>query len=178
MAFPGYTAPTAFVVDAGVFLVGSTPIGATRGGMQFDPGVVYRHVEFDGKTTDIAGLHRITEYNATMTADMMDLTDAAISRYFPGATSDGSANNLFTMKDARDFLVTGDYLTTLKFVGQQSDGATENLIITFPRALVQINNIRTNDKDESLVNVTFKAVLDVNASNLEAPPFTITKAAS
>lgn len=175
MAFPGYSAPAAIVVDAGVFLVGSTPIGATRGGMTFDPGIEIRHVEFDGKTTDIAGLHRIVEYNSTMTAQILDLSDAAISRYFPGSTSDGSADNLFTMKDARDFWVTGDYLTNLKFVGAQSSGASDSLIITFARAMVTVNSITTNDRDEALVDVVFKAVLDVNATNLEAPPFTITR---
>lgn len=178
MAFPGYSAPSAFVLDAGVIMVGSTVIGATRGGMTFDPGIEYRHIEFDGKTTDIAGLHRIVEYNATISGEMLDLTDAAISRYFPGSSSDGSSNNLFTMKAARDMLVTGDYLTNLIWKGQQSDGTAENLIITFARALVQDVSFRTNDRDEGLVSVTFKAVLDVNASDLEAAPFTITKAAA
>lgn len=178
MAFPGYVAPTAFVVDAGVLLLGSTPIGASRGGIAFDPGITYRHVEFDGRTTEIAGLHRIVEYNATLKGEFLDLSDAAIARYFPGSTSDGSSNNLFTMKSARDFLVTGDYLTNLKFVGQQSDGATENIIITFARCLVKEPSFKTNDRDEGLFSVTFQAVLDINASDLEAAPFTITKAAT
>lgn len=178
MAFPGYSAPAAFVIDAGVLLVGSTAIGATRDGMKFDPGITYRHVEFDGKTTDIAGLHRIVEYNATMAAQLLDLSDAAIGRYNPGSSSDGSANNLFTMKAARSFLVTGDYLTNVKFVGQQSDGAAENIIITFARALVEKVSFKTNDRDEALIDIVIKAVLDVNATNLEAAPFTITKAAS
>lgn len=178
MSFPGYSAPAAFVIDAGVLLVGSTPIGATRGGVAFDPGISYRHVEFDGKTTDIAGLHRITEYAPTLSGDLLDLTDAAIGRYFPGSSSDGSSNNLFTMKAARAFLVTGDYLTNVKFVGSQSDGAAETIVITFARALVEKATFKTNDKDEALVSVTLRAVLDVNATNLEAAPFTITKAAA
>ena len=178
MAFPGYAAPQAVVLDAGVLMVGSTVIGATRGGMTFDPGVQLRHIEFDGKTTDIAGLHRIVEYNTTISGDILDTTDAAIGRYFPGATSDGSSDNLFTMKDARDFFVTGDYLTNFKFKGQQTDGTNENLIITFPRALVESATFKTNDRDEGVWTVTIKAVLDVNASNLEAAPFTITKAAA
>jgi hypothetical protein len=178
MAFPGYSAPSAFVLDAGVIMVGSTVIGATRGGMAFDPGMTLRHVEFDGKTTDIAGLHRIVEWNATISGDMLDTTDAAIGRYFAGSSSDGSANNLFTMKAARDFFVTGDYLSNLIWKGQQSDGTAENLIITFARALVEKATFKTNDRDEGMWSVTFKAVLDVNASDLEAAPFTITKAAS
>ena len=178
MAFPGYSAPTAFVIDAGVLLVGSTVIGSTLGGIKFDDGKVYRHVEFDGKTTDIAGLHRITEYNATLSGQLLDLTDAAISRYNPGSTSDGSANNLFTMKPAREFLVTGDYLTNVKFVGQQSDGSNETFVITFPRALVEKVSFKTNDKNEGLIDIVIKAVLDIGATDLELAPFTITKAAS
>lgn len=178
MAFPGYTAPQAFGIDAGVFLVGSTPIGATKGGMQFDPGVEIRHIEFDGLSTEIAGLHRITKYTATMSAKVLDLTDAALSRYFPGATSDGSSNNLFTMKDAREFWVTGDYLTNLKFVQQQSDGSAESFVITFARAMVKVNSITTEDNNETVVDVTFTAVLDVGATDLEAAPYTITKAAA
>lgn len=178
MAFPGYSAPSAVVLDAGVLMVGSTVIGATRGGMTFDPGMQLRHVEFDGKTTDIAGLHRIVEWNATISGDVLDTTDAAIGRYFPGSTSDGSSDNLFTMKAARDFFVTGDYLTDFKFKGQQTDGTTENLIITFARALVESASFKTNDRDEGVWTIKVKAVLDINAADLEAAPFTITKAAA
>lgn len=178
MAFPGYSAPSAFVLDAGVFMVGSTVIGATRGGMKFTEGKEIRHIEFDGLTTEIAGLHRITSYNTTMSGEMLDTTDAAISRYFPGSTSDGSSDNLFTMKDARAMFATGDYLTNLIWKGQTSDGATENLIVTFPRALVLDPVLTTNDKNEGVWSITFKAVLDINATDLEAAPFTITKAAA
>lgn len=178
MAFPGYTAPSAFVLDAGIIRVGSTVVGATRGGMQFEEGKEMRHVEFDGKTTDIAGLHRITAYNTTMSGDFLDCSDAAIGRYFPGSTSDGSTDNLWTMKAARDLFVTGDYLTNLQWVGQSSISGTETMVITFPRAFVEQASFRTNDKDEGIWSVTFKAVLDVNATDLEAAPFTITMDAS
>lgn len=175
MSFPGYAAPQAFVVDAGVLMVGSNVIGATRGGLKFDPGITYRHVEFDGKTSDIEQLHRITEYNSTISGKMKDLTDAAISRYFPGATSDGSSNNLFTMKSARAFLGSGDYLSNVKLVASQSDG--ETIVVTFAKALVEKVSFTTQDKDEADVEISIRAVLASSAA-LEAPPFTITKAAS
>lgn len=174
MAFPGYAAPTGFVVDAAVLLVGSTPMGASDGGITFNPGREVRHVEFDGKTSEIAGLHRVTAYGPTITGRFKDLSGAAILRYEPGSTSDGSSTNLFTMKPARDFWVTGDYLAAVKLKGNRTPvgGVTKALVVNFAYAYVQSYQIITLDKDEADVELTLIGVLAPGATDLELCPYT------
>src|SRR5688572_5276840 len=138
MDFPGYDKPEEYAVDAGVLKVGGTTvgIGATVGGLTFEPGKEYRNVEFDGKTTDIAENDRVISYNSTISGDMLELSSAALMRYEPGASSDGSSGtNTITPIDATVFLAQGDYLTDVYFVLRRSDNKT--IRVRFAKALIQ-----------------------------------------
>lgn len=171
MAFPGYAAPTGFVVDAAVLLHGSTPMGATKGGLTWNPGKEIRHVEFDGLSTEIAGLHRILAYKPTISGNMKDLSAAAIGRYEPGSTSDGSSTNTYTMKPAKEFYASGDYLQDVTFKGNRSDGKA--FVIKLAWAIVREYNITTPDRNEADVAITLEGVLQPGATDLELCPYTI-----
>src|SRR5574337_953607 len=127
MAFPGYVKPSDLMIDAGVLYVGATPagMGATRGGIKFDPGATMRNVPFDGKTTDIAGLDRITDYNAKITGKMIDLSGPSLQQLHPGSTSsDSGSEHIVTPIDATVMLSAGDYLTDVTWIGRAQTGGS------------------------------------------------------
>src|SRR5690242_14995414 len=86
--WPGPTKPADVALDAGVLYVGDTPVamGATRGGLSFDPGVTWRETDWDGKTTSIAGQERIVEYNSTITGKIVSLSSTLLQQLNPGST--------------------------------------------------------------------------------------------
>lgn len=173
--FPGYAVPTAFAIDAGVLQIGSTLFGPSLGGIEFVPGIEWRHIAFDGLAGKIAGLDRPTGFETTLKGKFKNLTDTAISQMFSGSTSDGSTDNLWTMPAAGVFLsASTGYLADVKLLCQQSDG--ETFIITFPYALPTVNSITTQDKNEADIDVTFEARLPGSPADLRICPFTITKA--
>jgi len=175
MAFPGYVAPTNLMIDAGVLYVGASPLGmgATRGGIKFDPGAEMRNVPFDGKTTDIAGLDRVTAYNAKFTGKMIDLSGPSLQRLNPGSTSsDSGSEHIITPIDATVMLAAGDYLTDVKWIGRAQTGGTVEVL--FAHAIVEKFSVSGTDKAEAEVDISIKAVLAATETNLNACPFTMT----
>ena len=175
MAFPGYVKPSDLMIDAGVLYVSATPagMGATRGGIKFDPGATMRNVPFDGKTTDIAGLDRITDYNAKITGKMIDLSGPSLQQLHPGSTSsDSGSEHIITPIDATVMLSAGDYLTDVTWIGRAQSGGT--IEVNFPFAIVEKYSIAGTDKAEGEIDVSIKAVLGASETNLNACPFTVT----
>jgi hypothetical protein len=171
MAFPGYSKPTEYVFDAGIVQVGGTTAFVSEGGVTFDPGVEIRHIEFDGMQSEYVGGHRIVGRRPTLSGRFKDLSAAAMLRYEPGSTSDGSTgSNTVTPKAGRDFFDTGDYLADVTFVLNKSDGKAVRIV--FDYALVTSYRIITPDKDEADVELTISGVLSASSA-LEDCPFTI-----
>jgi hypothetical protein len=169
MPFPGYQAPSQFGYDAAVLRVGGTRRFVSRGGITFDPGIEMRDPEFDGKQSPIAGTHRITARQATITGRFKDLAPAAMMMYEPGSTSDGSSPNVITPKVGREFLSTSEYLADVECILNKSDGKTNTAV--FDYMLVTQYRIITQDKDEADVELTLVGCLDPS-SPLEACTYT------
>src|SRR5690349_19917925 len=127
-SFPGYVVPRQFPVDAGVMYVGTTPagIGATEGGVQWDPGTEYHHPDFDGISGEIAQLHRVVDYSKNKLAgDILDLTGGNVGRYQPGSKSDGSVGtNTITPIDAFTFFASGNYLRNVTWFVRRAGNTT------------------------------------------------------
>jgi hypothetical protein len=178
MSFPGYVKPTDVMVDAGVLyrrdpdgasLIG---VGPTRGGLKFNPGKTIRNIEFDGKTTSIAGLDRITEWNSEITGMMIDFSAENFGMYEPGNTSGSSGSALrISPLQATEFLAEGAYIYDLLWIGRAQDNRIK--VVGFPCALVSQYDISAEDKSEAGGNVTFQARLPVDATNINECPFRI-----
>lgn len=173
--WPGYKKPASPLVNAGVVYVGETAVGmgATEGGLTFDPGKEIRNVPFDGKTTDVAKLDRVIVYNSRITGRFKDISETFIGYLEPGSASDGSAGkNTITPKTAHSFFQSGDYLRNVTFVGLCGDGSTRRVFMAW--ALVESYTLATTDKEEGLFDISIKAVLgpDTDGEDLNAPPFT------
>jgi len=175
MAFPGYTAPTDLIIDSGALFVGVTPVGMSpsRGGITFDPGMVVRTVPFDGETTGVAGLQRITEYTSKFSGKLLDCSTASLMRLNPGSTSsDSGSDHIVTPKDATVMFVDGDYLKMVTWKCRRMSGGTH--IVTFPVAYVEKYKLASTDKSEGEYDVSIVAVLAIGSTGtaLNACPFT------
>ena len=174
MTFPGYVAPTLALIDAGVMHVGPTPagMGATRGGLRFDPGRELRHIDFDGKRSDIAGLHRVTSYDPKLSGNMIEFSQAAVGRYEPGhASAESGSDMVFTPIAADQFLVAGDYLRHVTWTGRLQDNKAAR--VKFDWALVRKYTMTTTDKGEVAVEIEIVGVLAPGETNLSKCPYTI-----
>lgn len=172
-AFPGYVLPNQFPVDAGVLYVGSTPVGmgATKGGLKWDPAEEWQHVEYDGKSSESEGLHRVVDYSKNkLSGQILDLTGVAIGRYSPGSTSDGSTGtNTITPIDAFVFLSTGAYLANVTWFIRRSNNST--LIVVMPFALIKKYTLDTKPKVEGTASIELTAVQPQNPADLAACPY-------
>lgn len=181
MAFPGYVKPTDVMVDAGVLyrrdpdgssLIG---VGPSRGGLKFNPGKTTRNIEFDGKTTPIAGLDRITEWNAEITGMLIDLSAQNFGMYEPGNTSASSGSSLrIKPLQATEFLSVGSYLYDVLWIGRAQDNRIK--VVGFPCAMVTQYDISSEDKNEAGVSVTIQARIPEAATNINECPFRIFEA--
>lgn len=172
-SFPGYVKPSQFAVDAGVIYIGATPvgIGATEGGLQWDPGTEYHHPEFDGMSAEIETLHRVVDYSKNkLSGDILDLTGVNVGRYQPGATSDGSTGtNIITPIDAFTFFSTGAYLTDVSWILRRSDNTT--IWVFAAVALVKKFQLKTTPKKEGKASIEIVACLSSTETDLSKCPF-------
>ena len=133
----GFQAPDQFGYDSAILTTNS---GArqfvSRGGITFDPGIEMRHVEFDGKQSDIVGLHRITARRPTISGRFKDVSPQAIMEYETGSSSDGSTpTNLITPKTGREFMAEGEYLPDVELTINKSNGKL--MVVKFAFAIVE-----------------------------------------
>ena len=137
MSFPtAYSKPTGFIVDVGFIVVGDNleAIGATVGGIKWDPKKTVREVEFDGKYGPIAGMQRTIKYEPMLSGKIKRGGADFISLLEPGAESDGSSGsdgNVITLLDARTPWTVDMMLENVYYVGRQEDGDT--FYVHFPR---------------------------------------------
>jgi len=169
-SFPGYVKPQRVGLDAGVFYLAGVGMGATMGGASWDPGREVRNIPFDGKTSNIVGLDRVLDYSKNkLTTTMLDFSGAALMRYEPGSTSDGSASNTITPIDAQTIFVAGDYLQNLEWIGRTSDGGAMYLKMAW--ALVQKYTVKSADKDEVKAAIEITAMLSDTETDLNKCPY-------
>jgi hypothetical protein len=174
--FPGYVKPTKAMIDAGVlyrrYPDGSTLIGVgpSRGGLTFNPGRAIRNIEFDGKTSDIAGLDRVITYDSRITGTLIDFSHQNFGMYEPGHTSgvSGSATRI-TPIQATEFLQKGAYIHDLLFIRRVQDNSIA--ITGFPMALVVEYELSGEDKNEGGAQVTLKAMIPDDAENINDCPY-------
>jgi len=175
MAFPtAYSKPTGFIVDVGFIVVGDNleAIGATVGGIKWDPKKTVREVEFDGKSGPIAGMQRTIKYEPTLSGKIKRGGGDFISILEPGSESDGSSGsdgNVITLLDARTPWTVDMMLENVYYVGRQEDGDT--FYVHFPFAYVSKYSLQTKDNDEGEWDVEIIPCLSDTETNINKVPF-------
>lgn len=175
MTWPGYKKPEEYIVDVGVITVGgiAEAWGATVGGLQFDPGKDVRNVPFDGKSSEIVGLHRTIKYDAKLSGKVKRGGPSLILDLEPGSSSDGSSGsdgNVVTLLDARTPWEEGDYLADVYYVGRQEDESI--MYVHMPFAFVSKYKLATKDNDEGEWDIEIMPALGPDETNLNKVPFT------
>jgi hypothetical protein len=159
MPISGYNdrLPDDILVNTGVVYVGNSPMGVSRGGLNFDPAAEMRNVEYDGKLAPVKGLDRKVYVAPVISGRMLQLGPEDIVRYDPGIVNTGP-DTTFTPKDAGVFLAAGDYLTNLRLVFERSGGGFAQ--VRFPVALCVRYAIAGTDRSEGEVDCAFEARRD------------------
>jgi hypothetical protein len=137
--------------------ISGTKVGATQGGLDFKPGIKTRHIEFDGKRSDIAQLEYVIEYDAHISGSIIQLGADQIAMLEPGATLNGET---YTPRAADVLYEADDYLTDVMAVWQRGDGGL--FVVEFPVARVVSYDVDSKDKAESKVKIDLKAYLSLS----------------
>jgi hypothetical protein len=181
----GFTSslPTDVVLDSGVLYVNTTVLGATKGGLTFDPGVTYRNVEFDGKRSAVKLLDRKMMTAPKLSGTVIELPTGNIARIEPGAvvatTGAWTASTSYQPKRAAGLLVTGDYVAEVRAIWLRGSGGFVQ--VRFPSALITKYDIQSQDAEEVSIAIEIEARLDVALSgftNVGDVPFRIEYLAS
>jgi hypothetical protein len=160
---------TRFIIDAGAVYKNwgessEVLLGATRGGNSFKIETELRQMEVDGAIGPVKGGKRITNVVATITANFVEVSKALFLLANPAATAaDYPATGTKThdlISRAAD-LATTDYITNIAIVGMSTYSSTNFVVVKLLNVLADGNiEIGFNDKDESVLPVTFTAHFD------------------
>lgn len=179
MTFPNYVKPSELLIDVGVLYgrlngYGSTllGVGATRGGLTFNPNRALRNVPFDGKQADIEGLDRyVAEGAPTLTGNLLDFSRKALGILDPGATSADSGSMARIQPLANSvFLTSSASIADLLWIRRMKDSTLID-VIGFPAAIVTQYEETGEEKNEIVANVTIAARVPEDATNIEDVPF-------
>jgi hypothetical protein len=181
--FSATFASTDALLDSGVLYVGATVFGVTKGGLNFDPGVTYRSVEFDGKRSPVKLLDRKMMAQPKLSGTVIQLSTANVGQIEPGATTSATgawtASTSYAPKRAAGLLAAGDYLTDVRAIWLRASGGFVQ--VRFPSALLTKYDIASQDADEVAVSLEIEARLDTGVSgftNVGDAPYRIEYLAS
>jgi hypothetical protein len=152
--------------------------GVTKGGLNFDPGVTYRNIDFDGKRSAVKLLDRKMMVQPKLSGTVIQLSTANVAQIEPGATTATTgawtASTSYTGKRAATNLVAGDYLTDVRAIWLRASGGFVQ--VRFPAALITKYDIQSQDGEEASIAIEIESRLDTAASgftNVGDVPFRI-----
>lgn len=167
--------PDRILIDAGAVYTGWTDVatpgtllGATRGGNVFELTRTIRRIDPDGAKGPVKGFRRIEEVIATLTVNLMEITEANLLKALAGSSA---VANVITGAEIDD----ADYIDKVAIVGTITgfDGTTAPIVCVLSNVLVDGPfTLNLNPKDEAVLQLVFTAhYLD---SDLDTEPWEIT----
>jgi hypothetical protein len=176
----GFTAdtPNHLVLDAGAFFKNydittglGTLLGATRGGGEFKAVPSIRAIEVDGVKGRAKGLSALDSWDVSISANMLEITTAILATALTTGSVDSSTNVDYDIVTASNTLSLSHYIDNITWVGRLS-GSNNPVIIQILNALnTEGVTIKVEDKNESVLPITFIAHYDY--SDLDNVPFAI-----
>lgn len=170
------TMPADVILDTAVLKVDraavSTKVGASRGGLNHDPGTQWRYAEHDGQRKKLVGLDRVAGWDPKITGKLLQLNSANLKMVEPGHTraSTGIAPNVvetITPQAASTLLVEGEYLENVRLEYLRGNGGT--FAVVYPFGLVTQWKLASQDNNEAEFDVTIEARDDAAADDNAAP---------
>lgn len=174
------TMPADILIDSAVLKVDrgqvpvSTEIGASRGGLQFSPGMEMRSVEYDGRRAKKMGLDRVVSWDPKITGKMLQASPENLQMLEPGHTSAIVAGvdpevdtQTITPKAASTMLVVGEYLANVRLEYRRGNGGT--WAVCFPYGIVTQWALAGQDNNEAEFDITIEARGDAEDSDDVAP---------
>ena len=137
--------------------VTGTKVSATKGGLDFDPGIKTRDIEFDGKRSSIAQMEYVIEYDAQIKGKIIQLGSTQIDILEPGAVLVGDE---YTPRAADTLYAEGDYLTNVMCAWERGNGGL--FVVEFPVPRVMSWKIDGKDKSEAEIAIVLKAYLSLD----------------
>lgn len=174
----GFTANTAkhLVLDAGAFYKNydldagtGALLGATRGGGEFTATPTIRAIEVDGVKGRAKGLNSIDTWEVSITANMLEITAELLADALATGSVDTISNATYDIVTASNTIALANYIDNITWVGRLS-GSNNPVIIQIYNALnTEGVTLTAEDKNESVLPVTFTAHYD--AGDLDTVPF-------
>lgn len=152
-------------------------LGATRGGITFDPGKDNRQVPYDGQKAGVTGLDRAVYFKSTLKGTLIQLYERDFPIIEPGGTISGSTGAQKTTPLAAGIMLTqGQYVKGLH--GVWSHPAVGFVHINFAYALIVKYTVKGVDKAEAEIAFEFEARRDPAVGAEGDAPYTIFSSAS
>lgn len=156
----------------GVFYVGETPIGLTRGGGQFVVEREIRQIEADGDKGIVKGRNIVTKIVPKLTINALEVINENLPKMYSGITiTDSDGKKKVTGKGQ---ISSDDYQPTVSFVGETKGG--REVIIVVENA-INLENLDWSlvDKDEVVASLTYTGCFE-DGSPSDYEPWSITYA--
>jgi len=166
--------PDRILIDAGAVYTGWTDVdtpgtllGATKGGNVFEVNRTIRKIEPDGAKGPVKGFRRIEEVVATLTVNLIEITEANLLKALAGSSATG---HVITGAEIDD----DDYISKVALVGTITgfNGTTKPIICVLSNVLVDGPfSLALNPKDEAVLKLVFTA--HYADSDLDTEPWSI-----
>lgn len=164
------TFPTDVLPDAAFLGFGAngsfTALGATDGGVDFDPAKSILNAKFDGQRSKIALLDRIEEHGGKIATKLLQANNSNINIPEPGITSasgSGIVSVTYTPKPGSSFFQAGDYIAHFRMVMPRTTPNTW-FQVHILKALCTKFKLVTKDKAFSLWEVEVEPRLDMTVA--------------
>lgn len=143
------------ILGDGVFAIGGTAIGLTRGGGKFTVKREFKEIDADGDLGPVKGRIRKTKSVATLELKALELLPSNLVKMYPATTLDTSDPTKDVLKATSDIDDT-DYNDTITWTGKTKAGKA--VIITLNDA-INLEGIDWDlkDKDEVVPEITYTA---------------------
>lgn len=142
-----------------------TRLGATSGGNSVTISNEFRDIEIDGTFSKYIGQKVLVSSDATLTANVKEITANAIKLAILGKSEVSSGTGAptgYNVITGKSKIEASDYLTNIALVGEMS-GTNDPIIIILDNALCTSGlELSTTDDNEAVVTMTFEAHADAN----------------
>lgn len=159
----GYSANTKgdLLIGPGILMAGNVVLGVSRGSFTFDPGKQIRNIDFDGKSSPMAGLDRIVAYDAKLSGVLLEWNEATLEMLEHGAALGAAVSGvqLLAPRDANTLFTSDNiwYVDNLRFLMDLSDGTIASIL--FAKAAVESWSVKGAPGGEGELSVVFGARL-------------------
>jgi hypothetical protein len=167
--------PDRMIIGPGAVYIGSgdpsspgTLLGATKGGNVFEVNRTIRDIRPDGSKGKVKGFRRVEEVEATLTVNLLEITEANLLYALPGAAA---SSHVITGAEIDD----SDFITAVSIVGEVTGFTmtSDPIILTLSNCICEGPlSLNLNNNEEATIQLKF--VAHFADSDLSTEPWQIT----